>query len=394
MKKDQAFSQDFDNAERIGYLIASYIKGTLTPLERKELDGWILASEENELLFDELTSEENIQSTLQWYSSLNEEKARQQLQKRISFTKARRKIISLPLATIAASVILIMGIAVFYLWQKNNEVHDQNSSNVVAISEDASPGKDKAVLTLASGKIIVLDSAAGKKLGEENISVSNGTLFYKNEGSYHPQQNILTVPRGAQYKVVLADGTKVWLNAESSLTYPTAFTGNERKVTLTGEGYFEVTKNKEKPFIVESSGNQIKVLGTQFNINSYADENIFAATLVEGSVQISRGDILKILKPGEQARVTAGKIDIAPVNTAEATGWKDGEFVFRDAAVPSIVKQLARWYNLDIDYPEPVEKHLNATIKRDVPLSKVLHYLEATGDVHFKLEGRKLIVLK
>ena len=392
MKENQAFHQDFDNAERIGYLIASYIKGTLTPLERKELDEWILQSEKNELLFDDLTSEENIQKTMQWYASLDEEKAKQRFKKRIPFQRERKGIVSFSFITVAASVLIIIGIASFFIWQKNNQTGKQ--INTAVVINDALPGKDKAILTLAGGKKIILDSTAPASIEEGKIIIKDGIISYETEPSEIPTDNLLTIPRGGQYTLVLPDGTKVWLNAESSLKYPTAFNGSERRVVLTGEGYFEVTKNKEKPFIVESSGNMIKVLGTRFNINSYGDENVFTATLVEGSVQIARGNNQKILKPGEQAKIAGNKIDVVSVDTYEATAWKDGVFVFRNSPVHAIVNQLARWYDLDVEFRDAVDKHLNATIKRDVPLSKVLHYLQETGEMHFKIEEKKLIVMK
>lgn len=392
MKKDQFWSHDFDNAERIGYLISRFIQRTLTAMERRELDAWLLESEENELLFDELTREENVKSTMQWYASLNEKKAKQNLQKRIPFVPQRRKV-SLPFIGIAASLILIVGLGIFFIWSSREGVK-VTSPEQVALATDPQPGKDKAVLTIAGGKQVVLDNSAGKTLAGENIRIAEGTVFYTGQGPDVPAENTLTVPRGGQYKLVLPDGTRVWLNAESSLSFPTAFTGGERRVSLRGEGYFEVTKNKEKPFIVEASGNTIRVLGTQFNVNSYGDENVFTTTLVEGSVQISKARVSKILQPGQQARVAEDNIEVVPVDVKQMIAWKDGNFVFRNAPVPVIVNQLARWYDLDVEYREPVEKHLNAIIKRDVPLSKVLHYLEETGDVHFKSEGRKLIVLK
>jgi transmembrane sensor len=392
MKEEGVFKYDFENAERIGYLIASYIKGTITPLERKELDAWILESDQNELLFDQLTNEENIEKTMQWYASLNEEKARQRIKKRIAFVPERRRTVSLSVIAIAASVIVVLSVGLIYLITQNNKLTIEQ--NKTTATTDPQPGKDKAILTLANGSKIVLDSTAPPSVEDGKIKIENSTLVYTVNPSDLPSENLLTVPRGAQYKLVLPDGTRVWLNAESSLKYQTAFDGKERRVVLTGEAYFDVTKNKEKPFIVESSGNTIKVLGTQFNVNSYGDENVFAATLVEGSVQITRSNLSKTLKPGQQALVNTVNIDVVPVDTKQFTSWKDGEFVFRDAAVHSVTKQLARWYDLQVEYRDPVEKHLNATIRRDVPLSKILHYLEETGEVHFKVEGKKLIVMK
>jgi hypothetical protein len=294
---------------------------------------------------------------------------------------------------VAASFVLLLGFAVIYLITRSNNTPPESSS-VAITSSDPLPGYDKAVLTLADGKKIVLDSTAPSSIKNGTIKIGNGTIVYGTETSDQPSENILTIPRGGQYKAVLPDGTKVWLNAESSLRYSTAFTGSERKVMLTGEAYFEVTKNKEKPFIVESSAGTVKVLGTQFNVNSYGDENVFTTTLVEGSVQITKGAAQKILKPGEQAKLKDGEISVAQVDTREFTSWKEGEFVFRNAPVLVVVKQLQRWYDLNVEFREPVEKHLNATIKRNVPLSKVLHYLEQTGDVHFQVDGKKLIVMK
>jgi ferric-dicitrate binding protein FerR (iron transport regulator) len=393
MKEEEVFQNNFDDAERIGYLVASYIKGTLTPLERRELDNWILASDENELLFDKLTSEENIESTMQWYASINEGKAAQRLKKRITFKPQRRKTLSVSSILIAASFILVIGFGVIYLITQKNK-SPRVSAPVTVQNFDPLPGRNQATLTLGNGKKIVLDSAAPTSLEGGLIKIEEGTVTYTGRPSDFPSENWLTIPRGGQYKLVLPDGTRVWLNAESSLRYPTAFSGTERRVVLTGEAYFEVTKNKEKPFIVDAHEMQIRVLGTQFNVNSYGDENSFTTTLVEGSVQITSGQASKKLKPGEQAKVTSQRIDVASINTKEATAWKDGEFVFRNTPVNAVMKQLARWYDLNVEYRDPVDKHLNATIKRDVPLSRVLHYLEQTGDVHFKMEGKKLIVMK
>jgi transmembrane sensor len=392
MKKDRAFYQDFDNAERVGYLIASFIKGTLSPLERKELDAWILASDKNEQLFDELTKEENIEKTMEWYAGINEEKAYQRIKKRIGFKPQKRKVVSVSFISVAASVLLIVGIAAFFLWQKNQEAG--KDAHPVALSQDLPPGSNKAILTLTDGRKIILDSTAPKTISEGRIKIDAGVISYDTLVASPPKENLLTVPRGGQFMVVLADGTKVWLNAESSLKYVTSFVGNERRVVLTGEAYFEVAKNKEKPFIVESSGNTIKVLGTKFNVNSYKNEDVFTATLVEGSVQITKGTVSKILKPGQQASITENKIEVAETDVSENTAWKNGEFVFRNAPVHAIARQLARWYDLDVEYRDPAEKHLNATIKRNIPLSKLLQYLEETGDVHFKTEGKKLIVMK
>jgi transmembrane sensor len=393
MKEDGSFDTQFNDAERIGYLIASFIKGTLTPLERRELDEWILQSDENEKLFEQLTDEENIAATMAWYAGLNQEKAWKRLQGKINFRTGKKTRSPIYFVAIAASFIIVVGLSIFFAWPLNHSANKPNKSSDIATNQDPLPGTDRAILTV-SGNRIILDSTAQQKLALKNISIKDGTVIYNGDSSGAPSENQLNVPRGGQYKLILSDGTKVWLNAESSLSYASVFTGSQRRVLLTGEAYFEVTKNKEKPFIVESAGNTIKVLGTQFNVNSYGDEQVFTTTLVEGSVEISRGKIFKTLKPGQQARVNGTGVDVLTVDTKEATAWKDGEFLFRNTPVNAIVSQLARWYDLEVEFKEPVDKHINATIKRDVPLSKVLHYLEETGDVHFKVEGRTLIVYK
>jgi transmembrane sensor len=391
MKDNPAFTNNFEEGGRIHYLIVCFIRGTLTGMERSELDDWILCSDENELLFDDLTSEENKQHTLELYES--EEKVLKRIKKRIKFTPTKRKrVIPLSFISIAASLIVIVSVALFFLAQRGNNMPGTPKTSVV--STDPQPGTDKAILTLSSGKQIVLDSFAPPTLNEGKISISEGTLAYAGTSEEAPQQNTLSTPRGGQYKLVLPDGTKVWLNAESSLTYSTSFIGTERRVSLTGEGYFEVAKNKEKPFIVTSPAGTVLVLGTEFNINSYRDENQFATTLLEGSIQFTKGDVIKTLSPGQQARVVDGKVDVVSVDPQEVVAWKKGEFVFRNAALSTIATQLARWYDLQVEFRDPVDKHINATIRRDVSLSKVLHYLEQTGDVHFRTEGKKLIILQ
>jgi transmembrane sensor len=391
MKDNPTFTDNFEEGGRIHYLIVRFIRGTLTGMERNELDDWILQSDENELLFDDLTSEENKQHTLELYES--EEKVLKRIKKRIKFTPTKRKrVMPLSFISIAASLIIIVSVALFFLTERGNKMPGTPKMSVA--STEPQPGTDKAILTLSSGKQIVLDSSAPPTLNEGKISISEGTLAYAGTSEEAPQQNTLSTPRGGQFKLVLPDGTTVWLNAESSLTYSTSFTGNERRVLLTGEGYFEVTKNKEKPFIVESTAGVVKVLGTHFNINSYGDENIGIITLLEGSVELTKEGITKVLKPGEQAMSGNNKVEVEAVDTRLAVAWKDGEFVFHNTPVSAIARQLARWYDVQVEFRDPVDKHLNGTIKRNVPLSKVLHYLEETGEVHFKLEGSKVIVLK
>lgn len=192
----------------------------------------------------------------------------------------------------------------------------------------------------------------------------------------------------------MQDGTKVWLNAESSIRYPVAFAGNERKVFVTGETYFEVAKDKSKPFRVVSDDITVEALGTQFNVNAYTNEPYLAATLAEGSVRITNRDNKKILKPGEQAQVANSSLIVVAADVEDVTAWKNNLFKFSGTSLEEIMRQVERWYDAEVEFKDNINLHLNARIERDVPVSKLLHILEQTGQVHFKVEGEKIMVTK
>ena len=226
----------------------------------------------------------------------------------------------------------------------------------------------------------------------------NGSLSYQNiSKSKTPETlyNTISTPNGGDYQLVLADGSKVWLNAASSLRFPANFVGRERKVELTGEAYFEVAKNPAMPFKVKLNGMEVEVLGTHFNINSYADESAIRTTLLEGSIKINRPHASSLLKPGQQAMMDKnGQISV--INDAdldEAVAWKDGKFQFDRADIHNVMRQLARWYNIDVEYKGTVASHFGGTISRDVNLSKVLGMLHLTGEVKFQVQDKKVIVM-
>ena len=268
--------------------------------------------------------------------------------------------------------------------------------------DDVAPGRNAAILTLAGGKELVLDSAVNGMIGMQgNTTVANndGRLTYtappqKPGGSF---SNTLRTARGNQYQLALPDGTKVWLNAASSITYPTAFTGGQRKVAISGEAYFEVAAGRNQPFIVQQRDIIVQVLGTHFNINGYDDEATMKTTLLQGAVRVLSGDSGRVLKPGQQALLARNDSRITVVNDAnieEAMAWKNGQFLFTNAPIESVMRQVARWYNVEVVYDTPVSGHFVAEIPRNVPLSQVLKLLELTDQVHFKLEGRKITVIR
>lgn len=302
---------------------------------------------------------------------------------------------------IAAAVIFFFLVSsVLFLKFKDRE-HAYTSNVKYKVSQDRLPGGDRAVLTLSDGRTIILDSAGEGMLAQQGktsiIKKKDGQLVYNpaagqsNEVIY----NILQTPRGGQYKITLPDGSKVWLNAASSLKYPVVFAGKERSVDITGEAYFEVAKDPSRPFRVHLNNMEVEVLGTHFNINGYADEDAVRTTLLEGKVKVLVADQSKYLLPGQQAQLRAsGKIAVVDdVNLDETVAWKDGNFQFENSDIKAVMRQLARWYDVEVSYEGTVDKHFIGNISRDVKLSQVLSMLQQTGEVKFTIEGKKLFVM-
>lgn len=302
----------------------------------------------------------------------------------------------------AACIIIVLAISAHFFIQKPNHQQIAQSQPM----EDIAPGGNKAILTLGSGQTIILDSAhTGQlaNLGKSKITkVNNGLIAYQTgastgSASAPVEYNTLTVPRGGQYQLVLSDGTKVWLNAASSIRYPTAFTGSERKVFITGEVYIEVAQDAKHPFIVSTRHSEITVLGTHFNVMAYDNEPEVNTTLLEGSVKVSlSGDMSSIIiKPGEQASVsnTSSDIKVKKVNADDAAAWIHGLLSLNDCTVQEFMDKLSRWYNVDIEYAGTIPvKKFGGMINRDAHLSDVLLALDAAG-IHTKLETKKIIVL-
>ena len=267
------------------------------------------------------------------------------------------------------------------------------------------PGSQKAILTIANGKIIVLGNANNGTLVKTGVSsvvkTRNGQIVYQTKAGANVANNsvgynTLTTPKGGEYQVILPDGTKVWLNAASSITYPTAFIGNERHVELSGEAYFEVTKNKFKPFYVDMNKVQVKVLGTHFNIAAYVDDEAITATLLEGSVQITKNNQQSLLKPGQQAVMdnNNNNITVSEANIDDAIAWKNGYFIFNDDNITSIMKKLSRWYDVDVDYRGKFDdQKFGGTFYRSKSITELTQYLEMVGKIHFKITGRRITVM-
>ncbi len=387
--QNPAGGKDLKQAYRIAYLIAGFLKQTLTEEEKDELDEWILASDENMILFEKMTDEKNLAQANEWFKKMNVEEDLQKTKKKIE----ARKPIRLWQYMVAAAVVIVIIIGV-YLYQGSG---NKNDKPIVVQTQDIMPGSDKATLTLENGKIIELgnDGADTTITDQVKILRKDGQLIYSsaasaNEIFYHT----LSIPRKGQYKLILPDGSKVWLNSESSIRYPVSFPDKERKVFVTGETFFEVAKDKNRPFRVERDDITVEALGTQFNVNAYSNEPYVATTLIEGSVLISKGSMENVLKPGQQAQLNGNNFQIVNAETNDIIAWKNNQFKFRNTPIDVIMRQIERWYDADVVYQDNLSLHMNATIERDVPVSKLLHLLEQTDQVHFKIEGKKIIVMK
>ncbi|MBO9154804.1 FecR family protein [Chitinophaga sp. GCM10012297] len=273
-----------------------------------------------------------------------------------------------------------------------------------AIVQDAAPAGNKAYLTLADGSKIALEDAKAGQLalqgGMRITKTAGGEIIYESDTAAATapgtavSYNMLSVPRGGQFRLLLPDGSKVWLNAESSLRFPTAFTGKERLVELSGEGYFEVAKNARQPFIVSSAAQKVTVLGTHFNVQAYPGEAGVRTTLLEGKVEVATAVAKQLLAPGEQCRlnVQSGRMRTVNVDTEEAVAWKNGYFIFNETSMKEVLRQLCRWYNVEADFSRVPDISYNGSIPRNVKLSQAIRMLSETGGVPLKLEGQTISV--
>ncbi|MEO8583649.1 MAG: FecR domain-containing protein [Flavitalea sp.] len=302
----------------------------------------------------------------------------------------------------AASIILLLGTG-YYFYANREQKRQQELAKVeqAKINNIAPPNAVHAVLTLSNGEKIILDSSGNgivAKQGSVNvIKLDNGEIAYRGTTN-EIQYNTLINPRGSKViNLTLSDGTRVWLNTESSLRYPTAFNGKERKVVITGEAYLEVSHNPAMPFIVSKGNTSIKVLGTHFNVNAYNDESSLNVTLIEGSVSVNTNSNLqpKVIIPGEQAQVNKnGRIDVtSSIDLNEVMSWKNGLFFFKGASIEDIMREVSRWYNVEVVFDGPVEEIFYAEISRNTNVSTLLQMLESTKAVHFKIEGKQIRVL-
>ena len=302
----------------------------------------------------------------------------------------------------AAAIIILLGVGSYFFATSKQANSGKTTTIARSPVADVEPGKQGAILTLMDGSKMLLDSLGNGVVTTQNgtkVLLQNGQLVYKT-GSVSGAAigyNTMTTPKGRQFQLVLPDGSKVWLNAASSIRYPTVFTGNERKVEVTGEAYFEVVRNAASPFRVKvNDETEVEVLGTHFNVNSYENEESINTTLLEGSVSVKSSSEKLLLRPGQQAKVAGTeKIKLVEdVDVEKVMAWKNGVFDFQDATLQEVMRQLERWYDIDVVYEKNIPRlEFYGKMGRDLSLAAVLRGLEKSK-VHFRIEeGRRLVVL-
>jgi transmembrane sensor len=389
---------------RLEYLFNCYLQHKCSEKEEEELM-ILLSKSENEAGVKKLLDEVNENTGSE--STMPDETAASILQNILQKDKAivvpiknSRSVLSLWMRVAAVVVILFISGTTYWILSEENKT---KPASPVAVSPAKPPtilpDGNHAILTIGNGGKIILDSVQNGNIGGNVKMIKQGALLVC-DGSPSSQTdepvsyNTLTTSRGGQYQLVLPDGSKVWLNASSSIHFPIAFTGNQRNVELTGEAYFEVAKNKEKPFHVNVNGMQVEVLGTHFNVNAYGDENSIKTSLLEGSVKIKSGQTSGLLKPGEQGVLMkdANKIKVIKTDMNEVIAWKNGLFQFDGVGITTIMREISRWYDVDIVYEGEIPaRRFEGEISREASLSDVLKILELSN-VKFTVEGRKIVV--
>ena len=346
--------------------------------------------------YEQLSEEEkqNMEAAL-WGKVGNRIEEIQQAEEAAARVPAKRRLLFRTLSAAAALIVLLGSVYLFYRPGKK-------PAPSPALTKSLAPGGNKAVLTLGDGTKITLDSTARGLVSQQGnvrvVKTATDELSYQaTAGSGNPvSYNTMETPRGGQYRLSLPDGTKVWLNSASSIRYPNIFTGDHRSVEITGEAYFEVAKDSKRPFTVMTGKMQVQVLGTAFNIMAYTDEEEIQTTLVTGAVEVKKDQIAQVLKPGQQAILADGSSSFRTTtpDMGSVLAWKDGYFKFDNGGITTIMRQLARWYDVEIVYegPPPAEQFYGF-LPRQENAAEILNALELTKNVHFRVEGKKIVVI-
>jgi ferric-dicitrate binding protein FerR (iron transport regulator) len=365
-------------------LLERYNNGLTTPEENALIESWYLKYKHDDPYLSYLKLEEN---------------QKESLDKLLNKIQGEAKKIQISRLAMAASILVFLAAGICFLITKNKP--QQHLEAVKPQKQDVAPGGNKAILTLGDGSTIALNNAKmGKLASQGNVIIRktvDGQISYSGSKNSNASKEIIyntaATPQGGQYQFILSDGTKVWLNSASSIKYPVVFNGNERRVELTGEAYFEVAHNAKKPFKVISNGQTVEVLGTHFNINAYNDEQAIETTLLQGRVKVSAEGHSNIIKPGEQARFEHGSIDVRDVDLDAVVAWKNGYFFFEENNIQEVMRELSRWYGVEVKYEGTLpSRRFSGEISRNVNISKILDILNFKK-IHCKIDGKTIIVM-
>jgi transmembrane sensor len=392
-------------------LLEKYLKGTCTAEEMKLLESWHL--EELRQNAQHIEPEELLEAEKRLSAKMRFRPAKSSIAKTVIANRIGAGIgipktySSKRILKVAAILILLTSLAYFFF----KPTPPQPTRPLLITTNKIVPGKSKAILYLADGSRIALDDSAKGKLARQGDAVvskenSNGISYQQN--GFQAQKtngiqdskvllNTLVVPLGATYKLVLADGSKVWLNSGSSLKFPVSFSSPRRKVELLGEAYFEVAKNAKLPFVVKTAIQDVLVTGTHFNVMAYPEDRLTTTTLFEGQVHIVNGQDRKVLKPGQQSQIRTGESNISIEKAADleaALAWKNGYFMSAHENLKSIMNKIARWYNVEVEYQGDFSnKYFSGTISKQEDFKEVLNIIQLTNSVQFKIVGRRITVM-
>ncbi|HMI02381.1 MAG TPA: FecR domain-containing protein [Pedobacter sp.] len=421
----------------IGRLIAKHLTDALDAGEQNQLDAWLKEDERHTAIFNRIVAHESLAAALDEMQQVNTELALANVKSRISRLTERKPVRLWPKIAVAAAAVaaITLGVWVYYANEIASSRKAPRNDEQVRMN-DIAPGRNGATITLANGKVIQLsDAKPGVVIGGDDLKYSDGTAVSSSlrEGTtkqspLHDESRLksgdvmqmtASTAKGQTYQFTLPDGTKVWLNADSKISFPSRFPGEERKILLSGEAYFEVSKvvvplstepmpgRASKPaklfrvpFLVESKGQTVEVLGTHFNISAYQDERLTTTTLVEGSVRVSAFDVavgrrIKVLKPNQQSIQTPnGGMQVRNVDVSEALDWKNGDFVFKEEPLAVIMRRVSRWYDVDVVYDKDVDQQqtFGGKVSRKRNISQVIKALQATQALKFRIEDRKVYV--
>lgn len=393
---------EFNSYSEIARLIKADISGELNSTDSQMLNVWIEASAENRSLYFRIKNSANF---AEWNNSIKNIDVETQWGKILPIIKRNKKIyLYRKILGYAAAMILPVLLAGGIYWYSNDLSKGEGLASVPA--NQIRPGSQKAILTLNNGESIVLDSATNKVIQEKDgtlIERGNGKLNYTKSSkgeTLHPIFNILRIPRGGEFTLLLSDGSRVHLNAMSNFKYPVRFGGNKREVELSGEAFFEVTKDKSRPFVIRTARMSVEVLGTTFNLNAYENNEKIVTTLVEGSVRINSPITheSRLLSPDEQAtfNVSNGQTEIKKVDVNLYTAWKDGNLIFYDARLEDIMTTLSRWYSANVLYRSSSVKDLrfSGNLNRYGDINQILDIISSTGKINIEIDKNTILFSK